>query len=87
MKSRTIKNLTIVQVTESRCDVFFTMNGETRLVGHYNHALESLSLDDGKAEKTLVMNYDFAQFCDYTEIVKKWHTGKEMEEYLKRYEN
>lgn len=82
MKSRKIKKLTLVQATESRCDVFFTMNGETRLVGHYNHALETLSSDDEKAEKYLIMNYEFAPFCDYTEIIKRWQTGMTMEDYL-----
>ena len=84
MKTRTIKNLTLVQATESRCDVFFTMNGETRLVGHYNRPLSFLSKDDEKSEKDLVMNYEFAPFCDYTEIIKRWQTGMTMEKYKTR---
>lgn len=84
MKIRKIKDLTLVQATESRCDVFYTMNGETRLVGYYNYALRTLSSDDKKAEKELVMNYDFAPFCDYTEIIKSWQTGMTMEKYLLR---
>lgn len=75
-KIRKIKNLTIVETSERQCEVFYTMNGETRRVGYYNHALIMLPNDDERAEKRLLMNYDTAPFCDYSEVIKRWHLSK-----------
>lgn len=76
MKTRKIKNLTVVKTGKHQCEVYLLRNGESRLVGYYKADIILLSKDDDIAEKELVMGYRTAPFCDYTELNRRWQISK-----------